>query len=161
MLYVNKWFKWFKLILLVVPCIYTSPLNPTSCKTVFVLPSLHPPLMITFHLFPSPVHPSGFSFHIISDIFAVYILLLLLLLLFCHKTTTTSNFSWILEVQLNFKKRTTVSQPVIRTMIILPNLFLLGNTKRDSILFQQRRKIVNVITMKLKCLLGKEINKMK
>ena len=33
-----------------------------NAKTVPVLPSLDPSLMFPFHLLPSPVHPTGFSF---------------------------------------------------------------------------------------------------
>ena len=54
----------------------TSPSNSTP-KTDPVLHSLYPSLVFTFHLLPSPVHPTGFyfCFFFFSDFFAIIILL--------------------------------------------------------------------------------------
>ena len=53
---------------------YTSPPNSTP-MTVHVLPSLDPSLIFPFHVLPSQVHPTGFSFCFSPGFFAIFILL--------------------------------------------------------------------------------------
>jgi len=53
-------------------CFLTSKLNS---KTIPVLPSLDPSLIFPFHLLPSPVHPTGFSFCFFPAFVAIFILL--------------------------------------------------------------------------------------
>ena len=55
--------------------ISSSNNNSTSYTIVPVLYSLLSSLIFHFPLLPSPVHPTGFSFYILSDFFAIFILL--------------------------------------------------------------------------------------
>ena len=51
------------------------PTSKLNSETVSVLPFLHPFLIFLFHLLPSPVHPTGFSFYFLPSLLAIFILL--------------------------------------------------------------------------------------
>ena len=50
-------------------------ISKLNSKTVPVLPSLGPSLIFSFHLFPSPVYPTGFFFCFFPGFLAIFILI--------------------------------------------------------------------------------------
>ena len=65
--------KW--LSVQIIPQFWTVIHCKLKSKSVLVLPSLNPSLLFTFHLFPSPLYPAGFSFCFFPGFLDTFILL--------------------------------------------------------------------------------------